>query len=299
MAHPDSDGAAEMLEGGHRALSTAAMRLAELYAQRVHIQARLREQQARSAAELDQRHTTLVTTAAQTLNTAAGQSPPEPLTGSTDREQTRAAAIRDVTPEEFTHARAQAEQERNGTGSGVAAADEDAVTRRQFEILESEAFIRAVLDDREQWEARQIATTPPGRGPHRSGELDAAEVWLAQTAPAEFAVYQATQVGPGRDSDHAETAQENLVNRYESSSTPQQRPTPTAPGHDSAAARETRAAQLDRGGLDQDIIQGVMITDLGFGTAAAESVAATAAKRRPAAKARNRGEEREHHALGR
>ena len=37
MAHPESDGAAEMLEGGHRAISTAAMRLAELYAQRLQI----------------------------------------------------------------------------------------------------------------------------------------------------------------------------------------------------------------------------------------------------------------------
>ena len=299
MAHPDSDGAAEMLEGGHRALSTAAMRLAELYAQRVHIQARLREQRARSAAELDHRHTALVTAAAQTLHTAAGQSPPGLLTGSTDREQTRTAAIRDVTPEEFSHARAQAEQEQNGIGSGIAAPDEDAVTRRQFEILESEAFIRAVLDDREEWEARQIATSPPGRGAQRSDELAAAEVWLAQTAPAEFAVYQATQVGPGRDKDHVETAQENLVNRYESSPTPQQRPAPRAPGHDSAAARETRAAQLDRGGLDQDIIHSVMITDLGFGTAAAESVATAAAQRQPAGKARNRGEEREHHGVGR
>jgi hypothetical protein len=34
MAHPDSDGAAEMLEGGHRAVATGALRLAELYAQR-------------------------------------------------------------------------------------------------------------------------------------------------------------------------------------------------------------------------------------------------------------------------
>ena len=132
-----------------------------------------------------------------------------------------------------------------------------------------------------------------------SDELAAAEVWLARTSPADFATYRATQVGPDRDQDRAEAAQENLVNRYESSPTQQKTSTHAAPSYDSAAARSTRAAKLDRGGFDQDVIESAMITDLGFGTAAAESVTAAAANRRPAAKERSRGGEREHHALGR
>ena len=42
-------------------------------------------------------------------------------------------------PMSSPQARAQAEQELGGTGTGVAAVDDDAVTRRQFEILESES----------------------------------------------------------------------------------------------------------------------------------------------------------------
>jgi len=214
MAHPDSDGAAEMLEGGHRAMATAAMRLAELYAGRMQIHARLRERQARAASATDQRHADIAAAATQTLNTAARRTPPNFTGQGTDSDQARAEAIRDVPLDEFTQAHQQAVQELAGTGTGVAAADEDAVIRRQFEILESEAFVRAVLDDQEQWEARRIAASTPDRTAHRSDELAAAEVWLARTAPADFATYRATQVG--QDTSSAETAQENLVNRYES-----------------------------------------------------------------------------------
>jgi len=298
MAHPDSDGAAEMLEGGHRAIATAAMRLAELYAQRMQIHARLREQRARAASATDQRHADIAAAATQTLNTAARRTPPSFTGQGTDSDQARTEVIRDVPLDEFTQAHQQAVQELAGTGTGVAAADEDAVIRRQFEILESEAFVRAVVDDQEQWEARRIAASTPDRTAHRSDELAAAEVWLAHTAPADFATYRATQVG--QDTSSAETAQENLVNRYESTPTDQRAATSTAqPGYDSAAARSTRAAALDRGGFDQDIIESAMITDLGFGTPAAESVTPTATKRRPAAQARNRGAERQHQTLGR
>ena len=298
MAHPDSDGAAEMLEGGHRAMATAAMRLAELYAQRMQIHARLREQQARTDSHTDQRHATIATVAAQTLNTAARRTPPSFTGQGTDSDQARAKAIRDVPLGEFTQAHQQAVQELAGTGTGVAAADEDAVIRRQFEVLESEAFVRAVVDHQEQWEARRIAASTPARTAHRSGELAAAEVWLARTAPADFATYRATQVG--QDTSSAETAQENLVNRYESTPTDQRAAAGTAqPGYDSAAARSTRAAALDRGGFDQDIIESAMITDLGFGTPAAESVTPAATKRPAATKVRNRGAEREHQTLGR
>lgn len=86
MAHPDSDGAAEMLEGGHRALSTAALRLAELYAQRMQIYARLREQQARVAADTDRRHTTIAAAAAQMLRTGNGRFEEPPRDQSTDRD---------------------------------------------------------------------------------------------------------------------------------------------------------------------------------------------------------------------
>jgi len=298
MAHPESDGAAEMLEGGHRAMATAAMRLAELYAGRMQIHARLRERQARAASATDQRHADIAAAATQTLNTAARRTPPNFTGQGTDSDQARAEAIRDVPLDEFTQAHQQAVQELAGTGTGVAAADEDAVIRRQFEILESEAFVRAVLDDQEQWEARRIAASTPDRTAHRSDELAAAEVWLARTAPADFATYRATQVG--QDTSSAETAQENLVNRYESTPTDQRAAASTAqPGYDSAAARSTRATALDRGGFDQDIIESAMITDLGFGTPAADSVTPAATKRQPAKTSRNRGTEREHQTLGR
>ena len=299
MAHPDSDGAAEMLEGGHRAMATAAMRLAELYAGRMQIHARLREQQARAASDTDQRHADIAAAATQTLNTTARRTPPNFTGQDTDSDQARAKAIRDVTPDEFTQAHLQATQELAGTGTGVPAVDDETVIRRQFEILESEAFVRAVLDDREQWEARQIAATPtPDRAINRGDELAAAEVWLARTAPADVATYRATQVG--QDASSAETAQETVVNRYESTPTDQRAAAATAqPGYDSAAARSTRAAALDRGGFDQDIIESAMITDLGFGTPAAESVTPAATKRLAATTARNRGAEREHQTLGR
>ncbi len=187
MAHPDSDGAAEMLEGGHRAIATAALRLAELYAGRMQIHARLREQQARAGGDSDQQHATIAAAAHQMLqNIGDDQLRSVPNGPDGEGEKVRAEAVRDVPLEEFTHAHQQAAQELAGTGTGVAAADEDAVIRRQFEILESEAFVRAVIDDKEQWEARRIAATTPrpdpaprrrtGRrrnlaGPHRTSGL--------------------------------------------------------------------------------------------------------------------------------
>ncbi len=297
MAHPDSDGAAEMLEGGHRAMATAALRLAELYAQRMQIHARLREQQARAAADTDQRHAAIAA-AAQTLNTGGDRSAPTTRNHAPDRETARVEAIREVTPDEFSQARVQAEQELAGTGTGVAGIDDEAVTRRQFEILESEAFVRAVLDDREQWEAREIAGGAPDRAINRGGELAAAEVWLTRTAPAEFTEYRTIQVG--NDTTMADQTQENLVNRYESTPAGSRAATsPAQPGYDSGPARSARADTLDRAGLDKDIIESAMITDLGFGTPAAESVTSAATKSTPGTKARNRGAEREHQALGR
>ena len=305
MAHPDSDGAAEMLEGGHRAIATAALRLAELYAGRMQIHARLREQQARAGGGSDRQHATIAAAAGQVLlrNTGDDQlrSVPNGPGGAVEKvraEAIRAEAVRDVPLEEFTHAHQQAAQELAGTGTGVAAADEDAVIRRQFEILESEAFVRAVIDDKEQWEARRITATTPARTPHRSEELAAAETWLARTAPADFDLYRATQVG--NDTAIADQAQENLVNRYESTPTDRSAAiSPAKPSYDSAAARAARADTLDRSGFDQDIIESAMITDLGFGTAAAEAVIPAATKRRPAQPARNHGAEREHQTLGR
>jgi len=300
MAHPDSDGAAEMLEGGHRAIATAALRLAELYAGRMQIHARLREQQARAAAESDQRHTSIAA-AGQVLlrNTGDDQLRSVPNGPDGEGEKVRAEAIRDVPLEEFTHAHQQAAQELAGTGTGVAAADEDAVIRRQFEILESEAFVRAVIDDKEQWEARRITASAPNPAAHRSEELAAAETWLARTAPADFDLYRATQVD--KDTSRAEVAQENLVNRYESTPTEQRAVTAAPkPGYDTAPARSTRADTLDRSGLERDIIESAMITDLGFGTPATDAVtAATTTARRPATTARSRGAEREHQTLGR
>jgi len=304
MAHPDSDGAAEMLEGGHRAIATAALRLAELYAGRMQIHARLREQQARAGGDSDQQHATIAAAAHQMLQNIGDnqmRSIPNGPDGEGEKvraEAIRAEAIRDVPLEEFTHAHQQAAQELAGTGTGVAAADEDAVIRRQFEILESEAFVRAVIDDKEQWEARRIAATTPARTPHRGEELAAAETWLARTAPADFDLYRATQVG--NDTAIADQAQENLVNRYESTPTDRSAAiSPAKPSYDSAAARAARADTLDRSGFDQDIIESAMITDLGFGTAAAEAVIPAATKRRPAQPARNHGAEREHQTLGR
>ncbi len=299
MAHPDSDGAAEMLEGGHRAMATAALRLAELYAGRMQIHARLREQHARAAAESDQRHTSIAATAHQMLqNTGDNQMRSIPNGPGGEGEKARAEAIRDVPLEEFTHAHQQAAQELAGTGTGVPAVDDETVIRRQFEILESEAFVRAVIDDKEQWEARRIAATTPARTPHRGEELAAAETWLARTAPADFDLYRATQVG--NDTAIADQAQENLVNRYESTPTDRSAAiSPAKPSYDSAAARAARADTLDRSGFDQDIIESAMITDLGFGTAAAEAVIPAATKRRPAQPARNHGAEREHQTLGR
>jgi len=308
MAHPDSDGAAEMLEGGHRAIATAALRLAELYAGRMQIHARLRKQHARAGGDSDQQHATIAAAAGQMLlrNTGDDQlrSVPNGPDGAGKKvraEAIRAEAIRDVPLEEFTHAHQQAAQELAGTGTGVAAADEDAVIRRQFEILESEAFVRAVIDDKEQWEARQITAAAPNPAAHRSEELAAAETWLARTAPADFDLYRATQVGQvGKDTSRAEVAQEDLVNRYESTPTEQRAVTAAPkPGYDTAPARSTRADTLDRSGFERDIIESAMITDLGFGTPAAESVTPAATKRPAAAKARNRGAEREHQNLGR
>ncbi len=301
MAHPDSDGAAEMLEGGHRAIATAALRLAELYAGRMQIHARLREQQARAGGDSDQQHATIAAAAGQMLlrNTGDDQLRSVPNGPDGEGEKVRAEAVRDVPLEEFTHAHQQAVQELAGTGTGVAAADEDAVIRRQFEILESEAFVRAVIDDKEQWEARRITASAPNPAAHRSEELAAAETWLARTAPADFDLYRATQVD--RDTSRAEVAQENLVNRYESTPTEQRAVTAAPkPGYDTAPARSTRADTLDRSGLDRDIIESAMITDLGFGTPAADAVtAATTTARRPATTARSRGAEREHQTLGR
>lgn len=189
-------------------------------------------------------------------------------------------------------------QELAGTGTGIPAVDQDTVIRRQFEILESDAFIRAVLDDREQWEAREIAADTPTRTIHRSDELVAAEQWLARTSPEQFTEYQATQ--QGNDTLKADQAQENLVNRYESTPITGQAATRASePGYDSGPARSARADTLERAGLDHDIIESVMVTDLGFGTRAAESVTAAATTSKPAAKARNRGAEREHQSLGR
>jgi len=299
MTHPESDGAAEMLEGGHRAITTAALRLAELYAQRMQIHARLREQHARTAADADRQRTAIAATADQILRTTSDQRREEPTRNDGpggDGAKARAEAIRDVPLEEFTQAHQQATQELAGTGTGVAAVDEDAVIRRQFQILESEAFVRAVLDDREQWEARRITASTAAAD--RSEDLAAAETWLATTAPADFDRYQATQLG--NDTDAADQAQENLVNRYESTPTGQRMANITPqPSYDSAAARSARTDTLDRSGLDQDIIESAIITDLGFGTAAAESVTPAATKRRPAQPARNRGAEREHQTLGR
>jgi len=299
MAHPDSDGAAEMLEGGHRAIATAALRLAELYAGRMQIHARLREQHARAGGDSDQQHATIAAAAGQMLlrNTGADQLRSVPNGPDGEGEKVRAEAVRDVPLEEFTHAHQQAAQELAGTGTGVAAADEDAVIRRQFEILESEAFVRAVIDDKEQWEARRIAANPAA---HRSEELAAAETWLARTAPADFDLYRATQVG--KDTGGAETAQENLVNLVNESTPTEQRAAAAAPqpGYDTAPARSTRADTLDHSGLERDIIESAMITDLGFGTPAADAVtAATTTARRPATTARSRGAEREHQTLGR
>ena len=317
MAHPDSDGAAEMLEGGHRAVATAAMRLAELYAQRMQIHARLREQRARAASATDQRHADIAAAATQTLNTAARRTPPSFTGQGTDSEQARAEAIRNVTPDEFSQARVQAAQELAGTGTGGDAADEQAVTRRQFEILESEAFVRAVLDDREQWEARQIAATPHDRaveeareqlitmktpqlvGDWTSTDLNNATAWMASTSHVDWSAYHLTQQ-EGNDHNAAQIARENVVNRYRSANSGQRETTVTAePGYDSVAARSRRADTLERTGLDRDIIESAMITDLGFGTPAAESVTPAATKRRPAAQARNRGAERQHQTLGR
>jgi len=301
MAHPDSDGAAEMLEGGHRAIATAALRLAELYAGRMQIHARLREQQARAGGDSDQQHATIAAAAGQMLlrNTGDDQLRSVPNGPDGEGEKVRAEAIRDVPLEEFTHAHQQAAQELAGTGTGVAAADEDAVIRRQFEILESEAFVRAVIDDKEQWEARRITASAPNPAAHRSEELAAAETWLARTAPADFDLYRATQVD--KDTSRAEVAQENLVNRYESTPTEQRAVTAAPkPGYDTAPARSTRADTLDRSGLERDIIESAMITDLGFGTPATDAVtAATTTARRPATTARSRGAEREHQTLGR
>jgi len=302
MAHPDSDGAAEMLEGGHRAIATAALRLAELYAGRMQIHARLREQQARAGGDSDQQHATIAAAAGQMLlrNTGDDQLRSVPNGPGGVGEKVRAEAIRDVPLEEFTHAHQQAAQELagTGTGTGVAAADEDAVIRRQFEILESEAFVRAVIDDKEQWEARRITASAPNPAAHRSEELAAAETWLARTAPADFDLYRATQVD--KDTSRAEVAQENLVNRYESTPTEQRAATAAPkPGYDTAPARSTRADTLDRTGLERDIIESAMITDLGFGTPAADAVTATTTARRPATTARSRGTEREHQTLGR
>jgi len=288
------------LEGGHRAIATAALRLAELYAGRMQIHARLREQQARAAAESDQRHTSIAA-AGQVLlrNTGDDQLRSVPNGPDGEGEKARAEAIRDVPLEEFTHAHQQAAQELAGTGTGVPAVDDETVIRRQFEILESEAFVRAVIDDKEQWEARRIAATTPARTPHRSEELAAAETWLARTAPADFDLYRATQVD--KDTSRAEVAQENLVNRYESTPTEQRAVTVAPkPGYDTAPARSTRADTLDRSGLERDIIESAMITDLGFGTPATDAVtAATTTARRPATTARSRGAEREHQTLGR
>jgi len=309
MAHPDSDGAAEMLEGGHRAIATAALRLAELYAGRMQIHARLREQHARAGGDSDQQHASIAAAAGQMLlrNTGDDQLRSVPNGPDGEGEKVRAEAIRDVPLEEFTHAHQQAAQELagtgtgTGTGTGVTAVDEDAVIRRQFEILESEAFVRAVIDDKEQWEARRIAASAPNPAAHRSEELAAAETWLARTAPADFDLYRATQVD--KDTSRAEVAQENLVNRYESIPTTEQRAVTAAPkpGYDTAPARSTRADTLDRSGLERDIIESAMITDLGFGTPAADAVTATATTtaRRPATTARSRGAEREHQTLGR
>jgi len=288
------------LEGGHRAIATAALRLAELYAGRMQIHARLREQQARAAAESDQQHTSIAAAGQMLLrNTGDDQLRSVPNGPDGEGEKVRAEAVRDVPLEEFTHAHQQAVQELAGTGTGVAAADEDAVIRRQFEILESEAFVRAVIDDKEQWEARRITASAPNPAAHRSEELAAAETWLARTAPADFDLYRATQVD--RDTSRAEVAQENLVNRYESTPTEQRAVTAAPkPGYDTAPARSTRADTLDRSGLERDIIESAMITDLGFGTPATDAVtAATTTTRRPATTARSRGAEREHQTLGR
>lgn len=297
MAHPESDGAAEMLEGGHRSLSTAALRLAELYAQRMQIQARLREQQARVTGGEDRAHAAIAATAGQMLqNPAGGGFPSMPSSGKA--EKAHADAIRDVPLDEFSRVHAQAAQELAGTGTGVVAVDEEAVLRRQFEILESEAFIRAVLGDQEQWEARTIAATGPELTARRSEELAAAEEWLARTAPADLADYRATQVG--NDSEAAEQAQENLVNRYEAAPTDRRAATtPAEPAYDSPAARSARADTMERAGLDRETTESAMLTDLGFGTPAADSVIPAASARRTANAARTRGAVREHQTLGR
>jgi len=126
MAHPDSDGAAEMLEGGHRAIATAALRLAELYAGRMQIHARLREQQARAGGDSDQQHATIAAAAGQMLlrNTGDDQlrsvpNGPDGVGEKVRAEAIRAEAVRDVPLEEFTHAHQQAAQELAGTGTGV------------------------------------------------------------------------------------------------------------------------------------------------------------------------------------
>lgn len=276
MSHPESDGAAEMLEGGIRAMSTGALRMVETmqrrqqwaahhHAEQLHHSTRQVRQQHRALAAVDDLAHTGTQARRRTAAVTDGALPPT-AAPPTARQlfphfapEVAEAAVHDLVVHGDLPAYLQAH--RHATEEAVRAArtpDPAELHRRAVELF-TDAHHEADAAHHDRAETRELDKLRQ----HLATDDVAAALDAHNTAG------DATDVG---QFDPAVAAAE---------------------GHDTAAARERRATAVRGQGYDADTTASALLHDLSFGLPAATATGAPQSATGPS-RARNRSRSRSH-----
>lgn len=272
MSHPESDGVAEMLEGGIRAVSTGALRTVEMlqrrqqWAARHHAQQldhstrQVRQQQRALATVDDLAHTGTQTRRRPAAEAARAVSPALPAAPTATQlfshfaPEVAEAAMNDLVVHDDLPAYLQAHRRATEEAARAGRTSDPAELHRRAVELFTDVHHETVAAHHDRAETREL---------DKLRQHVAADD-LTDALGGQDPTGGATELG---QSDPAE-------------------------GHDTGAARERRADSVRAQGYDADITASALLHDLSFGTPAVAAVDSTSRTGRPTTASKARGSRR-------
>lgn len=265
MSSPDSDGAAEMLEGGVRAVSTGTMRLVETMQRRQQGTARHNTQQLQRSTTQIEHHIEALTAVDNLTKTA-------PRSSDHQTPSAKADARQQITETSSTEPPPAAQQLFPSMSLETAQAAVNDLTARgdlpaylHGDIWATREAIRSGrIPGPAELHRRAIELFPTVRDEQAAADRDRAEARELDKLRQQLAVDDAAHQ-PGRE--NSETRPLRLSGGTEDAAAIDNL-------HDSANARESRAAGLWEQGYDTDTTQAALLHDLSFGAPAQAAVQA-------------------------
>lgn len=322
MTHPESDGIAEILEGGHRAMLTGVQRWLELLGRRSADRAAMAQRIAERSVQHDLVHRRAIEGVRTQVDAGSGmvdeQAIRDGVWDSSPQEWERAQLLEaltqnpasgwDVKDAVETQARILGNWKIDRARHHAFGARPEPFDDRYYRAWAAMEATDAQLDLAEERAAAARAQAPIGadRSPAAFRSALLSELAHVVTEDAGAAFYTARD---GRDSAAARRIAQaptdlTAADRLEEAGddVAELRTRSLHDSHDSHDFRAARAELLAEENFEPDVTEAAIINDLAFGTPAAEAATATKSARRPARSAgaaANRGTTRQRSSAGR